>query len=297
MGPLFFLIFYNDLAFSVNCSVDAYADDSTMTVSAGSVEEIGNQLTENCKLVSDWMLGNKLKLNPEKTHLLTVGTGARLRNQNSKVVVKMDGMELKESSSEALLGCWVEPNLKWHKQVNALLTKLQTRLAALQKLQNVIPVKSRKTIAEGIFTSVLSYCLPVFGGCDKGEIEAIQILQNKAARIVVSAGMRTDRRQLLSRVGWMSVVQLIYYHTALCTFRIRRSKEPEYLHNIMNTNNRADKIIVPNSTLSLAMKSYCFRGANDWNRLPENIRNCPRISSFKQQLKGWIFKNVPQFYD
>ena len=206
-------------------------------------------------------------------------------------------MELKESSSEALLGCWVEPNLKWHKQVNALLTKLQTRLAALQKLQNVIPVKSRKTIAEGIFTSVLSYCLPVFGGCDNGEIEAIQILQNKAARIVVSAGMRTDRRQLLSRVGWMSVVQLIYYHTALCTFRIRRSKEPEYLHNIMNTNNRADKIIVPYSTLSLAMESYCFRGANDWNRLPEDIRNCPRISSFKQQLKGWIFKNVPQFYD
>ena len=33
LGPLLFLIFYNDLPLSLNCPLDAYADDSTLSVS------------------------------------------------------------------------------------------------------------------------------------------------------------------------------------------------------------------------------------------------------------------------
>ena len=44
-------------------------------------------MTENCQLVSTWMAGNKLKLNADKTHLMTVGTIERLRIQQSDVVV------------------------------------------------------------------------------------------------------------------------------------------------------------------------------------------------------------------
>ena len=56
LGPLFFLIFFNDLPYSLDCQIDAYADDTTMTVSGESVEEIGTKLTENCDLVSSWMM-------------------------------------------------------------------------------------------------------------------------------------------------------------------------------------------------------------------------------------------------
>ena len=124
-------------------------------------EKIGNRLKENCELVSNWMVGNKLKLNAGKTHLMTVGTGARLQLQESKVNVRMDGCHLQESTDkfETLLGCQVEPNLKWHKQVEELLKKLKKRLTALQNLRNIIPFHLRKRITEGIFTSVLAYCI------------------------------------------------------------------------------------------------------------------------------------------
>ena len=32
-----------------------------------------------------------------------------------------------------------------------------------------------KTITEGLFNSVLLYCLPLFGGFDKGKIQATQV--------------------------------------------------------------------------------------------------------------------------
>ena len=245
------------------------------------------------------MMGNKLKLNADKTHLMTVGTGARLMIQTSKVTVEMDGFQLEESTDmfETLLGLQIEPNLKWHNQVEELLERLKKRLTGLQKLRNIIPYHLRKRITEGMFTSILVYCLPVFGGCDKSEMEALQIMQNKAARLVTHAQLRTSRMEIFNEVGWLTVNQLVFYHSAISTFRIRQAKEPEYLHSIMAKDNRADRIIVPNTNLTLAKNSYCYRAGSQWNSLPEHIRRNSRIGQFKSQLKKWIHQNIPQFID
>ena len=299
LGPLFFLIFFNDLPFTLDCATDAYADDTTLTVAGDSVEEIGIKMTENCQLVSNWMMGNKLKLNADKTHLMTVGTGARLKKQASEVTVEMDGFKLEESVEkvETLLGLQIEPNLKWHKQVQELLERLGKRLTGLQNLRNIIPYHLRKRITEGMFTSILVYCLPVFGGCDKFEMEALQIMQNKAARLVTHAQQSTSRVDIFSQVGWLTVNQLVVYHSALSTFRIRQAQEPEYLHDVMSRDNRVDRIIVPNTNLTLAKNSYCYRAASQWNSLPEHIRRNRRIGQFKSQLKQWILQNIPKFID
>ena len=96
MGPLFFLIFYNDLPYSLKCDIGAYADDSTMSHSAENVSMIGENLTSNCAEVSNWMEMNKLKPNAGKTHILTVGTSIRVNNLTSPVEVVMDNVSLQE---------------------------------------------------------------------------------------------------------------------------------------------------------------------------------------------------------
>ena len=281
----------------MDCPADAYADDTTLTESGATVDEIGTKMSKNCELVSNWMMENKLKLNADKTHLMTVGTKERLRLQNSKVEVVMDGISLTESKDkvETLLGCQIEPGLKWHKQVDELLKKLQKRLTGLANLRSIIPFNLRKRITEGMFMSVLAYCIPVFGGCDKFEIEAIQVMQNQAARLVTHLPMITSRKEIFSAAGWMTVNQLICYHSALSTYRIRQSQEPKYLSNIMSRDNRADRIIVPFTDLTLAKKSYCFRAAEKWNSIPESIRKMPKIGQFKFHLKKWILRSIEQF--
>ena len=55
------------------------------------------------------MMGNRLKLNADKTHLMTVGTSRRLQMQENKVEVIMDDTVLEESTDrfEILLGCQI----------------------------------------------------------------------------------------------------------------------------------------------------------------------------------------------
>ena len=273
----------------------AYTDDSTDK----SVDEIGVKMTENCDKVSRWMMANKLKLNADKTHLLTVGTIERLRTLENTVNVVMDGYTLEESSDkvETLLGCQIEPGMKWHKQIEELIKKLRKRLTGLAHLRNIIPFKLRKTITEGMFMSVLSYCLPLFGGCDKEELQALQVMQNKAARLVSNFPQRAPRTELFSQLGWMTVNQLIFYHSALSTYRIRETREPEYLSSLLSRDGRSGRIIVSNTRLTLAKKSYCYRGAAQWNSIPEHIRSMKKLTMFKGQLRKWILINVTQFVD
>ena len=77
------------------------------------------------------------------------------------------------------------------------------------KLRNIVPFSSLKIITQGIFNSIMVYCLPLYGGCDKADLEAIQVIQNKAAQIVTKSPPRTTRDAMYDRLDWLSVNQLV----------------------------------------------------------------------------------------
>ena len=240
---------------------DNYADDMTVTASASTVREISSALNEDCSRVSRWMCSNKLKLNPGKTHLMTVGTGQRLRHLTEKVNVSMDGVELQEDKEgcEFLLGVHVQSDLKWKKQVRGLVAKLSKRLTGLFKIKYATSFKIRKSVAEGVFNSVLVNCLPLFGGMDLGDLKEIQIMQNKAAQVVTNSPPRAERAPMFDKLEWHSVNQLIFYHSVLSVFKIRTNQEPEHLASILCKTSRNSRIMIPNFSLSLVCQSLSVR--------------------------------------
>ena len=139
------------------------------------------------------------------------------------------------------------------------------------------------------------YCLSLFGGCDKSHIKDIQVLQNKAAQIVTHSPPRTRREELYDQVQWLTVNQLIVYHTLVTVFKVRKNNEPEYLALKLNNDTRTGRILIPNTDLRLAQNSFVIRGSSNWNTLPEHIRNQVKIGSFKKLVKIWILKNIPRF--
>ena len=154
------------------------------------------RLTESCEKVTVWMRSNQLKLNASKTHILTIGTAQKLKTLQRPMRLVMDGVELTEDplQQECLLGCYVSRNLKWHKQIEQLLVKLRSRLNGLQHLRHVGTFILRKRLAEGIFNSVLSYCLPLFGGTEFEHLKSHQVMQNIAASIVCGFSLGNNKQ-------------------------------------------------------------------------------------------------------
>ena len=102
---------------------------------------------------------------------------------------------------------------------------------------------------------------------------------------------------MYDRLGWMTVNQLVRYHTLLAVFRIRTTKEPEYLADSLCNDSRNGRIMIQKTRLSLALSSFRWRGACQWNVLPADIRALTKIGIFKKKIKTWIKQNVPRFLD
>ena len=63
-----------------------------------------------------------------------------------------------------------------------------------------------------------------------------------------------SRDEIFDRIEWMTVRQLIEYHTIISIFNIKRNKEPEYLYEVISSLN------LDANSLVLAQKSFCMRG-------------------------------------
>ena len=139
-----------------------------------------------------------------------MGIKHRLSSVNKLLEVKRNRVVLKqsESNSEKLLGCVIQSELKWGNHVAMLCSKLKKRLAALRCLRYSCPFTVRRRVAEGIFNSVLSYCLPLFGGMQKSQMNEIQVLQSQAARLTCNAAPRTKCKDLFS-TSWVADCQTI----------------------------------------------------------------------------------------
>ena len=299
LGPLFFLIFFNDLPTVIDSEIECYADNSTLSKSGDFVHEISDSLTNDCNSLDNWVKENRFKLNTEKTHFSTLGTSNKLKTLKDDLKVSIDGVNLSQSnrSSEMLLGIKIQKNLKWTEHIEFLVSKLNKRLVALEKLRCIMDVRTRKTIVEGVFNSVLCYCLPLYGGSSQQDLKPLQLLQNRAARLVLSAPPRTSRLLMFEKLAWLTVSQLIAYHTLIAVFRIRKSNEPEGLAQLLTLDSRQGRILIQNSRHDLYRNSFIYRGSQLWNRLPSQIRELGKISSFKKCTGAWVLTNIDKFMD
>ena len=136
------------------------------------------------------------------------------------------------SETEKLLGCNIHQNLKWQTHIQtgdgSLTKQLTSRLNAMQKVSYHATFKTRLSAANGVFMSTLAYLLPVWGGCEGFLIRSLQVLQNRAVRQVTRLNWYTPVKRLLNQCNWLSVNQLVVYHSALTVYRATKSGLPVY---------------------------------------------------------------------
>ena len=118
LGPILFIIFYNDFPEVRNeGSSIIYADDDTDNVSSNDPNILQQKIQREADLSTSWVKDNKLVCSGKKTKLLIVGTKElrkpKLINQDISIKINVDGHEVKESESERLLGILMNNKMTW----------------------------------------------------------------------------------------------------------------------------------------------------------------------------------------
>ena len=326
LGPLCFIIFYNDFpAVRDDGSSVLYADDDTDNVSDADPIALVTKIQKEADLSTDWVTDNKLVCSGEKTKLLVIGTAelrqSRITSKNISIQITVGGHEVQESTSEKLLGMIVNNRLTWHEhlygneQHTGLLAKLSQRAGIVHKLSFMMPKDRLRNIAEGIFFSLLTYGIQVYGGVwgldnlsvaegrtkafTKGDNHNLQVVMNKVLRSLTGLKKETPVNTLLQQSGYLSVQQLTAYHTLTTMHKIVNNKEPVHLYNVISQNRttfnrtRTSAIFNPRNTLSTSRQGFMHQGQKLYNLLPENVLTTGDIPSFKRSVKNWIKLNIP----
>jgi hypothetical protein len=147
---------------------------------------------------------------------------------NNKVL-KIDaaGHEVNESTSERLLGVIINNSMTWehhlygNEENKGLLSKLSQRSGIIRKLSFIMPKDKLSIFAEGLFFSVLNYCIEVYGNVwglqtydenlrqstafRKEDNMKLQVLVNKVLRSLTGLDRDAPSSLLSSMSGQLSV--------------------------------------------------------------------------------------------
>ena len=133
-------------------------------------------------------------------------------------------------------------------------------------------------------------------------LQALQVVQNKAARFVSRRGKYTPIAELLRQCGWLSVKQLVFYHSVLQIYKTILTTYPKYINSKLATqfpyNTRlaeSDSVRMGSEfkcKLELTEKSFMSRATISYNKLPSELRKITKLEKFKNELKEWVQSNV-----
>ena len=322
LGPLLYIMFTNEIpdlahdhGVSYQCSQPCrsscgstvcYVDDGTYSVGHTDASLLSLKLSDQYSKIADYMAANNLVINADKTHLVVMGTKSTVAKRKDVALIA-GSHTISPSRTEKLLGGHVSQDLKWKHHIlaseDSLVKQLTSRVNGLAMMSPRASLETRLMVANGIVMSKLCYLIQLWGGCETYLAKHLQVLQNRAARLVTGNGWFTPKRKLLMTCKWLSINQLIFYQSIVTAHKIVTTNSPYHLAMRMNTTHprrtrqattgciRFGETFSANQ--SIVKTSFCYRATTQYNSIQASIRSIRSIAIFKSKLKKWVEVNVP----
>ena len=294
--------------------VVCYADDSTLTVTASSPEELSNKLSTKFQVMKSYLTENRLCINSDKTHLLVLCTEQKRRYIETEITLNTGTEIIFPTPVEKLVGFTVHQNLGFGEYLvhgkNSVVSTLSKRVGALKLVSKIASFKTRLSVCSALVMSRILYMLPLYAGAPDYMLSALQTKQSEAMRWVTKRkwtvrGLRmTSNKELLSQCGYLSVKQMAYFYSVAAVHKTLKYNEPEYLHGVLAealasgvkhkypTSEAGARQVVA-ATKVVANSSFRWRAATQFANLPAELKAEPSLKIFLSRLRHYTRVNIP----
>lgn len=203
LSVLLFLIYINDIVLApVNAKVIMFADDTTLTVKAKTVERAMELMTEDLEKIFNWLNVNKLKLNVDKTKWMIF---TNKNNINTNLSLTIGGSNIERVNKIKYLGVIINDKLRPDDQVKKCVSKAASKVNMLKRLSNKLTFETRKIVYSTIVQPNFDYCSTLYLNATKEQIKSMQKIQNRGMRIILKCDYLTSKKFMLDSLGWLSI--------------------------------------------------------------------------------------------
>lgn len=264
-----------------------------------------NEVTQKLQLclegVQRWYCRNRLKVNATKSNVMLMGSRQKLSKYDiNDFNIIFDGVPLKRTNVMKYLGVQVDNQLSWDHHIKYVCKIIAPKLAHLRRLSSFLPPGLTTQIYKTYVQPCIDYCSTVWGNSSAGNIRKIQHLQNTAARIVTKNYDFINVRgiDLVKELGWNDFVERRDFMASCLIYKCVYGIAPHYLcDNVLYTSDVNERVTRYNNGINLYTacprldkykQSLFYWGAQIWNCLKNDTRECKTIQSFKRNY----FNNI-----
>ena len=303
LGPILFSLYVGplyDITQLHGIRAHFYADDTQLYIAIDPKLDMSSSLkrVELCLLhIKKWMKRNFLKLNDEKTEMLLIGSRSNL-NKCRSLSIKL-GVTVIESKSEVKnLGSIFDSELSMDSFISAKCSSAAYYLRCISRIRKFLDIESTKTLIHAFVTSRLDYANGLLISANNSSIARLQVIQNRAARLIVKAQIRDHVTPIQKQLHWLPIDFRIKFKIILMCFNCIHNTAPSYLRELIHIHEpsrrlrSSDKLLlhVPFRKSKFGDKSFEVRAPQLWNSLPVSLRSCQTLTTFKSKLKTFLFR-------
>ena len=196
LGPLFFLLFINDLPkCCTNGKVRLFTDDTTILFHTNSIDDVISTGKTIMTQLTNWFTANKLTLNAGKSSF-TLFKSSKKVIPNIPDHINFFNQKIKRTSHIKFLGVILDENLTWNHHINEICSKLKGLFHIFYNIRNYLSKVNIKTIYYALVYSRIKYGITVYGQACKTKMQRIQTLQNQLLKVISGKDYRFSTDEL-----------------------------------------------------------------------------------------------------
>lgn len=296
LGPLLFTVYLNDIAnMKLHGKLIMYADDMSLFYPYCHEVILKAQIEHDANAIHDFARINGLVLNSEKTRIVRFRPHASGSNDFN---VSICGRNVIENTCLKYLGIHFQSNLSWNSHMQYLKSKVTPAIGLLYKFKNKFDKDTKLLLYNALIHSHYNYLPMIYAGKKNADFKSLQRSQNKALRIVYNLPQRYCTELLFKNISKTTLPICGLYKMQLLTYMYKSLNNIGYHVITFNQNQtrfntrNSDNLHVKRCRLETTRQRIEHSGCSEYNHLPQSIKNIPRISSFKSNLKLYLMDNM-----
>ena len=241
-----------------------------------------------------------MKLNDSKTEFIVIGSKQQLEKVNISHI-RVGSSNIKPSSEIRNLGAMFDTSLTMENQITAMSKAACLSLRNIGSIRKYLTEDATATLIHSFVTQRIDNNNALLNGVPNVQLNRLQRLQNMAARIVTRTKQSDHITPVLADLHWLPVEQRVSFKVCLIMFKCNQGQAPIYLRDLVDDYTparsglrSADKGLLQEQRSSTLWgdRSFAIGAVKLWNSLPDALRSCDNVDTFKSQLKTHLYKKA-----
>lgn len=308
LGPLLFSILVSDIRQYIHWgSYHSYADDLQYYLSMKPCDANSNikLVNQDLERISNYCKNSALRINEDKCYFMFLGSRPGIKSINNLVLdnISINNIPIKRVEHVKNLGLTYDEILSWKKQVNLGVSKAMGNFVCISRFKKFLNCEAKKILCESMVLSQFNFCDIIYLNIGIYLQNKIMKIQKLCLRFIfdIKKDYGHNYDELRANMKWLDMNQRRVSHGLVMLFKILNNMGPSYLSDMFTQNFEISErvtrsfggnIWIGNSNYSaIHRKSFRIFMSKIWNLLPNSVKSCSTVNSFRNKIKTLFLNN------